>query len=131
MRYLLDTNAVIDVIRGAGSRVELRLRRQEPSRVGVSAVVLHELYFGAYRSTRWEGNLAVVEQIGLAVVDLTREDAREAGRVRAALALRGTPIGPFDVLIAGQALARGATLVTHNIREFERVDGLIVEDWSA
>ena len=97
----------------------------------ISAVVLHELYFGACRSTLWEENLAVVERIGLAVVEMTREDAREAGRVRAALALMGTPIGPFDVLIAGQALARGAILVTHDIREFERDDGLTVEDWSA
>lgn len=54
-----------------------------------------------------------------------------AGRVRAALALMGIPIGPLDVLSAGQALARGAILVTRNIREFERVDGLIVEDWPA
>lgn len=92
--------------------------------------MLHELYYGALRSRRSQENLSIVEQIGLAVVELTREDAREAGRIRAELALIGTPIGPFDVLIAGQALARGATLVTHNVSEFTRVGGLIVEDWS-
>lgn len=130
MRFLLDTNAVIDVLRGPGSRVESRLRSVPPAAVGISAVVLHELYYGAYRSQRWRANLEVVDEIGLLVLDLTREDAREAGRVRAALAASGTPIGPFDVLIAGQALARGATLVTHNTAEFERVDGLMIEDWA-
>lgn len=130
MRYLLDTNAVIDVLRDPGSRVESRLRSLPPAAVAVSAVVLHELYYGAYRSGRSAANLRVVDEIGLLVLDLTREDAREAGRVRATLATAGTPIGPFDVLIAGQALARGAVLVTHNSAEFERVDGLAVEDWS-
>jgi predicted nucleic acid-binding protein len=63
------------------------------------------------------------------VVAFEREDARAAGAVRAALAAAGAAIGPYDVLIAGQALARGATLVTHNVREFGRVAGLGVEDW--
>ena len=81
-------------------------------------------------SARPESNLAFVEEMGLTMVELTREDAREAGRLRATLATAGLPIGPFDVLIAGQALARGLTLVTHNTREFARVDGLTVEDWT-
>jgi tRNA(fMet)-specific endonuclease VapC len=130
LRYLLDTNAIVDVLRAPGSDVEARLRTLEPSDVGVSAVVLHELYYGAYRSRRRDANLALVEEVGLAVVDLTREDAREAGRIRAELAGDGTPIGPFDVLIAGQAVARGLTLVSHNLRELARVDGLRLEDWS-
>lgn len=130
MRYLLDTNALVQVLRGPGSSVESRLRTLEPDDVGVSAVVMHELYYGAFRSERPESNLAVVEEIGLTVVELAREDAREAGRLRATLAAAGLPIGPFDVLIAGQAVARGLTLVTRNTREFARVDGLAVEDWS-
>ena len=130
MRYLLDTNALVQVLRGPGSTVERRLRTLEPDDVGVSAVVMHELYYGAFRSARPESNLAFVEEMGLTMVELTREDAREAGRLRATLATAGLPIGPFDVLIAGQALARGLTLVTHNTREFARVDGLTVEDWT-
>jgi len=63
------------------------------------------------------------------VAAFEREDARAAGAVRAALATAGAEIGPYDVLIAGQALARGAVLVTHNVREFGRVEGLRVEDW--
>lgn len=130
MRYLLDTNALVQVLRGPGSSVESRLRTLQPDDVGVSAVVMHELYYGAFRSERPESNLAVVEEIGLTVVELAREDAREAGRLRATLAAAGLPIGPFDVLIAGQAVARGLTLVTRNTREFARVDGLAVQDWS-
>ena len=130
MRYLLDTNSLVQVLRGPGSSVESRLRTLEPDDVGVSAVVMHELYYGAFRSERPESNLAVVEEIGLTVVELAREDAREAGRLRATLAAAGLPIGPFDVLIAGQAVARGLTLVTRNTREFARVDGLAVQDWS-
>jgi len=130
VRYLLDTNALVQVLRGPDSTIERRLRTLEPDDVGVSAVVMHELYYGAFRSGRPESNLAVVEEIGLTVVELAREDAREAGRLRAALVNAGLPIGPFDVLIAGQAVARGLTLVTRNTREFARVGGLAVEDWS-
>jgi tRNA(fMet)-specific endonuclease VapC len=129
VRYLLGTNALVQVLRGPASAVENRLRTLQPEDVGVSSVVMHELYYGALRSARPEANLAVVEEIGLTVVELSREDAREAGRLRAALATVGLPIGPFDVLIAGQALARGLTMDTHNLRKLERVDGLAIEDW--
>ena len=130
MKYLLDTNALVDVLRAPGSAVEARLRECDPQDVGLSAVVLHELYDGAHRSDRTEHNTALIDEVALPVVDLTREDAREAGRVRAHLARAGQPIRPFDVLIAGQALARGLTLVTHNTDEFARVPGLTVEDWT-
>lgn len=130
MRYLLDTSALVQVLRGPGSAVESHLRGLSPEEVGVPAVVMHELYYGASRSARTEANLALVEEIGLPVVELSREDAREAGRIRAHLAAAGRPIGPFDVLIAGQAVARGLTLVTGNIGEFARVDGLAIQDWS-
>lgn len=130
MRYLLDTNALVQVLRGPGSAVESHLRRLSPEDVGVPVVVMHELYYGAYRSARTEANLALVEEIGLPVVELSREDAREAGRIRAHLAAAGRPIGPFDVLIAGQAVARGLTLVTGNVGEFAWVDGLAIQDWS-
>jgi tRNA(fMet)-specific endonuclease VapC len=65
------------------------------------------------------------------VLEFDKEDARQAGEVRALLASRGTPIGPYDVLIAGQAKARNLTLVTHNTDEFGRVPGLRCDDWQA
>ena len=70
-----------------------------------------------------------MEALQFAVLDFDREDARRAGELRAQLSVAGTPIGPYDVLIAGQALARGLTLVTHNTREFGRIAGLKFEDW--
>jgi tRNA(fMet)-specific endonuclease VapC len=106
-----------------------RLRRCRPAEVFVSAIVMHELFYGAFRSARVERNLAVVEGLRFGVLEFSREDARAAGEIRAALAERGAPIGPYDVLIAGQAVARGLVLVTRNGAEFGRVVGLVVEDW--
>jgi tRNA(fMet)-specific endonuclease VapC len=71
----------------------------------------------------------LIDKLRFEVLDFDREDARQAGEVRAQLALQGQPIGPYDILIAGQALARGLTLVTHNVGEFGRVGGLKIEDW--
>lgn len=128
MNWLLDTNAVIEVLRG-NAAVIARLRERMPGNVGVSAIVMHELFYGACRSARVEANVARVDGLRFEVVAFEREDARVAGAVRAALATAGAGIGPYDVLIAGQALARGTVLVTHNVREFGRVAGLRVEDW--
>lgn len=131
MTFSLDTNAVIAVLRDPGGTVAQRLRRQSPGDAAVSAVVLHELYWGAYRSARIEHNLAQVDALAFPVLDLDLADAREAGRLRAELASVGLPIGGYDLLIAGQARARGLIVVTANTREFERVAGLSVEDWAA
>lgn len=90
---------------------------------------MHELYFGAYRSQRRERNLALVDALRFEVLPLDLEDARQAGEVRASLAALGTPIGAYDVLIAGQARARGLVLVTRNVREFSRVPGLACDNW--
>ncbi len=95
----------------------------------MSAVVLHELYCGAFKSQPAENNVARVDALQFPVLELDRDDARHAGEIRAQLASKGTPIGPYDLLIAGQAKARKLTLVTHNTKEFNRVPGLKVEDW--
>ena len=91
----------------------------------------HELYFGAFRGQRAAGNLARVEALPFEILDFDREDARRAGELRAVLATAGTPIAPYDVLIAGQAIARGMTLITRNTREFKRVGAIAVEDWES
>jgi tRNA(fMet)-specific endonuclease VapC len=131
MRFLLDTNAVIALVNDPGCTLARRVRRRAPSEVGVSAVVMHELYYGAWRSQRREHNLAVVDGLRLEVLSFDQEDARHAGEIRAVLAAQGQPIGAYDVLIAGQARARGLTLVSRNLREFVRVAGLAVADWSS
>lgn len=129
MRFLLDTNAVIALLNDPGGRVSQRARQHAPSDFGLSAVVMHELYFGAYKSQRRDRNLALVDSLRFEVVPFDQEDARHAGEIRSALAAQGVPIGGYDVLIAGQTRARGLTLVTRNLREFQRVDGLHIESW--
>ena len=130
MRYLLDANAVIALLNDTTSPIARRVRRYKPLDIGVSAVVIHELYYGAYKSQRIEQNVIRVDRLQFSVLEFDREDAKKAGEIRAQLASKGTPIGPYDVLIAGQALARKLTLVTHNTTEFTRVSRLKVEDWS-
>ena len=128
MKYLLDTNAVIALLKGEPS-IRTRIRKESPSAVGISSVVAHELYYGAFESQRREQNLARVDALQFEVIAFDMEDARIAGEIRADLATCGTPIGPYDILIAGQAAARDLVLVTHNLREFERVARLQVQDW--
>jgi len=128
-RYLLDTNAVISLLSDAGSPLASRARRHHPSEIAISSIVAHELLYGAFKSQRTAHNVALVDALRLEVLEFDREDARRAGELRARLALTGRPIGPYDVLIAGQAVARQLILVTHNTGEFGRIEGLTVEDW--
>lgn len=130
MKYLLDTNAVIGFLNDRKSAVARRARRHQPRDVAISAIVAHELYYGAFKSQRAERNVALIDALQFEVVEFDQEDGRHAGEIRALLATRGTPIGPYDVLIAGQARARGVILVTHNIAEFQRVPDLRTEDWA-
>jgi len=130
VRFLLDTNALIALLKHDRRLVE-RLRRHDPADIGVPAIAAHELFYGALKGAHADDNLIRVDAIQLEVLAFDREDARMAGEIRALLARAGTPIGPYDVLIAGQALARDLTLVTHNLREFRCVPGLKVEDWES
>lgn len=130
MKFLLDTNAVVALLAGNRSFVE-RLRAHHPSDFGIPAIVHHELCFGAYKSRRVAANLRNVRALQFEVLPFSKTDAERSGEIRAALQVRGTPIGPYDVLIAGQAVARSLTLITRNTREFERVEGLAFEDWLA
>ncbi len=130
MIFLLDTNAVIALLKGEAWFLA-RLQKFKPADFGVSAIVAHELFYGAYKGQRTAKSLDQIDALRFEIVEFDQEDARRAGEIRAALAKAGAPIGPYDVLIAGQALARSLTLVTYNLREFGRVEGLVVEDWEA
>jgi tRNA(fMet)-specific endonuclease VapC len=132
----LDTNAVIAVLNRSSSRVDTRLRRALLKRdaLAISVVVLVELWHGALKSVRTEANIRRIEDFLAApieVLSFENDDAREAGDIRAALERAGTPIGPYDILIAAQARRRAATLVTANASEFARVPGLKTVDWAA
>lgn len=129
MRYLLDTSAVIALLNDKASKLTRRARRERPSEIAISAVVAHELFFGAFKSQRATQIIALVDALQFPVLEFDKEDARQAGQIRAFLASKGTPIGPYDVLIAGQAMARNMILVTHNTGEFGRVPKLRIENW--
>jgi tRNA(fMet)-specific endonuclease VapC len=130
MRYLIDTNIFIAVTVRHDRPAALRLidHWQES---GLSAVVLHELYAGAFESKRRAQSLEAIKGLSLPLLAFDADDARAAGEIKADLKRKGTPIGHNDVLIAGQARARGLTVVTRNVREFRRVEGLAVEEWAA
>ncbi len=126
--YLLDTSAVIAALKGHDTLLS-RMKSMAPQDVAISSIVAHELYYVAYRSSRVEKNLSRVDSLRFRIVEFDRDDARCAGEIRARLAGLGAPIGPYDVLIAGQALSRSLVLVTRNGREFSRIAGLKIEDW--
>ncbi|AZN96020.1 type II toxin-antitoxin system VapC family toxin [Mesorhizobium sp. M9A.F.Ca.ET.002.03.1.2] len=128
MIYLLDTNAVIAIMKGDAD-LQARLKPYRPQDFALSAIVVHELYYGAQKSQRKADNLARIEALQFPVLEFDREDARHAGEIRATLATSGTPIGPYDALIGGQARARNLTLITRNAREFERIKNLTIETW--
>ena len=136
MSYLLDTNAVIALLENQSAIFRKRLRRavSKDAAIAVSSIVLYELWYGVARSERRRENaerLRVFLSGGIAVEPFAQEDAMTAGDLRAALEAAGTPIGPYDLLIAAQALRNGATLVTANVSEFGRVPGLLWQDWTA
>lgn len=131
IRYLLDTNAVIAILKAPQGAVSQHLRRHNPQDIAVSSLVMHELFYGAFHSRQVQKNLAIVDSLQFEALDFDQEDARHAGEIRAQLAQQGTPIGAYDVLIAGQARARDLILVTRNVREFKHVPDLAIEDWES
>jgi tRNA(fMet)-specific endonuclease VapC len=133
--YLLDTNACIALMNGFPPAVRARFEKavRESLQVYVSSVVAFELWFGIANSARIAANTQRLETLlSSSVIALPFEDrdARAAGSIRATLESAGRPIGAYDYLIAGQALARQLTLVTANVSEFSRVKGLSWQDWA-
>lgn len=132
LRRLLDTNVCIHVIRRQPQTVLRRLENYGIGEVGVSSVTVAELRYGAEKSSRPEQNLEALGRflLPLEVLAFGGEAAAAHGRFRAVLERAGTPIGPLDTLIAAHAVSVSVTLVTNNTREFQRVPGLEVEDWT-
>ena len=132
LRYLLDTNLCIRVLQDRPSQVRERFNLEADS-LSISTVVLTELLHGAAKSDRPAHNRAEVERFAarLDVLAFDEGAADHAADIRATLERQGQPIGAYDVLIAGHARSRGLTVVTGNLSEFGRVDGLRCEDWLA
>lgn len=131
MKALLDTDVCSYLLKRTHPALKARVREFAPGGLGVSTVSVFELEFGARRlddPDRWSGVIAAFLD-NLEIMPLDRNAAREAAAVRAELERAGSPIGAYDLLIAGHARSLGTTLVTHNLREFQRVAGLRVESW--
>jgi tRNA(fMet)-specific endonuclease VapC len=134
--YLLDTNAVIALLRDRPAEVRARLRSavSDGASIVVSSIVLYELWYGVARSERRRENAERLRAFlsgNIGIIAFDEEDAAIAGDLRAALEADGAPIGPYDLLIAAQALRSQTTLVTANVSEFARIPGLNWEDWTA
>jgi tRNA(fMet)-specific endonuclease VapC len=132
LKYLLDTNIVIYVIKRRPIEV-LSIFNENAGRMAISAVTLSELFHGAEKSAKVAQNLAVVEEFAslLEVLPYTAKASQHYGAIRSALERVGRPIGVNDLHIAAHARSEGLTLVTNNLGEFERVPGLLTENWIA
>lgn len=131
LKYMLDTNICIFTVKNRPAHMREVFNRHH-GQMCISAVSLMELIYGAEKSASPERNLAVVEGFAarLDVLPYDEIAASHTGQLRAELAKSGTPIGPYDQMIAGHARSRGLIIVTNNRREFDRVPGLRVEDWA-
>ncbi len=131
LKYMLDTNICIFTVKNRPAHMREVFNRHH-GQMCISAVSLMELIYGAEKSASPERNLAVVEGFAarLDVLPYDEIAASHTGQLRAELAKSGTPIGPYDQMIAGHARSRGLIIVTNNRREFNRVPGLRVEDWA-
>ena len=135
MNYLLDTNACIALMNGVPVAVRSRFDKavRSESKIYISSIVAFELWYGIAKSARVEINTQRLEALlssSVTALPFDNEDARIAGLIRADLQAAGRPIGGYDYLIAGQALAHQLILVTANVSEFSRVKGLSWQDWA-
>jgi tRNA(fMet)-specific endonuclease VapC len=128
--YILDTNTLIYFFKGAGNVADMLLSKS-PKDIGIPAIVLFELALGIAKSTNPTKRKIQLDLLvsHVNIFPFGAKEAESAAMIRADLEKKGMPIGPYDTLIAGTALAANAILVTHNVREFERVSALTLEDW--
>ena len=132
MKYMLDTNICIYIIKQKPQKVIDRFRQAKVSEIGVSSITLSELEYGVIKSANPEQNKLALTQF-VAPIEIPAYDdaaAQHYGRVRAYLERQGTPIGSLDLLIAAHALSLNAVLITNNEKEFKRVSKLKIENWA-
>ena len=131
MRYLLDTNICIYLIKKRPSEVIERFRQHSPQDVAICTITLFELQYGVEKSQYRQRSEDALTKflLPLDLIPFDRSAAMEAAAIRAQLEKKGMPIGPYDLLIAGLARSQGLKLVTNNIKEFERITDLPLENW--
>jgi tRNA(fMet)-specific endonuclease VapC len=132
MEYLLDTNICIYIIKKKPIPVFERFKHLSVGSIGISTITLAELQFGITKSSNPSKNQEALDKFltPIEIVDFGFYATLEYGRIRAELERKGTPIGPLDTLIASHAKSLDLILVTNNEREFERIDGLKIENWA-
>ena len=130
--FFLDTNICIYALKGRYPSIADRLRASLPAAIKVPSIVNAELLFGAHKSDRPRGTVDAVHAFlsPFEIVPFGDDAASCYATIRAALEKRGKPVGPNDLVIAATVLAHRGTLITHNVREFQRVAGLSIEDWT-
>ena len=131
MHYLLDTNICIYLIKKRPPEALAQFKRHSPLDVAISTITLFELEYGVEKSQYRQRSQDALAKFLLPfnLLELDRSAATDAAAIRAELEKKGLPIGPYDLLIAGLARSQNMTLVTNNTKEFERVDGLRLENW--
>jgi tRNA(fMet)-specific endonuclease VapC len=130
LKYMLDTNIVIYTIKNRPEQVRQAFNLHS-GQMCISSVTWGELIFGAERSSRPEQNLKDIELFAanLEILDFGRDASDHFGQIRSELYADGKPIGPYDMMIAGHARSEALVLVTNNVKEFERVKGLRLDNW--
>jgi tRNA(fMet)-specific endonuclease VapC len=131
MRYLLDTNICIYLIKKHPPEVLVKFQQVQLKQLHIPSIAVFELYYGIEKNNSQQRNLSALERFlePLTIVDFTLEAAKKAAKIRSHLEKQGTPIGVYDLQIAAIALSHNMTLLTNNTREFERVKGLKFENW--
>jgi tRNA(fMet)-specific endonuclease VapC len=132
MTYLLDTNICIYIIKQKPQIVFDKFKKIALGNIGISSISVAELFFGVMKSANIEKNSIALEQflLPLEIIDFDSSAAIEYGEIRAILERKGTPIGSLDMLIAAHAKSQALIVVTNNEKEFNRVEGLKVENWA-
>ena len=132
MKYLLDTNICIYIIKKKPEAVIKKFTKLRPGSVAISSITLSELYYGVVKSSKPNENMIALQEFisPLIVLDFTDQDALFYGKIRADLEKKGKPIGAMDLLIASIAISKELAVVTNNVKEFSRIPDLKVENWA-
>lgn len=131
MKYYLDTNTCVYFLKAKNQKLKNRILSENPNNIKIPSIVKAELLYGAEKSQRKEENMRNIERLlfPLEIIGFNDNESIEYSKIRAELERRGEVIGPNDMFIAAIVKANDGILVTNNVREFERVDGLIIENW--
>ena len=131
MKYILDTNVCIQILKGTSQLIKARIANISNEDIALPSVVRFELSYGANKSQNPERKHALIREFLSSFASISFDDqiAEKCGEIRATLERMGTPIGPYDLIIAATAIVKDVTLVTHNTKEFSRVKAIQLEDW--